>query len=203
MATRRCHSILALPCRSASVAALPRLWLVLAAACLIALPPAPAPAADIPEVTTFELGLDDEGVTLSYAVDFELTRSVEEALNKGVPLYFLAEAELYQSRWYWRDKRVAHATRLWRVVYQPLTTSYRVTFGGLVQNYSSPAEALAAMRRGVRWKIAEAGQIEAGRSHYVEFNLRLDTTLLPRPMQIGISGQPDWSLAVERRQRLN
>ena len=59
------------------------------------------------------------------------------------------------------------------------------------------------MRRGVRWKIAEAGQIESGRSHYVEFNLRLDTTLLPRPMQIGISGQPDWSLAVERRQRLN
>jgi hypothetical protein len=203
MATRRCHAILALPCRGGSVATLPRRWLALAAACLFALPPAPAPAADTPEVTTFELSLDDEGVTLSYSVDFELTRSVEEALNKGVPLYFLAEAEVYQSRWYWRDKRVAHATRLWRVVYQPLTSSYRVTFGGLVQNYSSPAEALAAMRRGVRWKIAEAGQIEAGGSHYVEFSLRLDTTLLPRPMQIGISGQPDWSLAVERRQRLN
>jgi hypothetical protein len=131
MATRRCHAILALPCRGGSVATLPRLWLALAAACLFALPPAPAPAADTPEVTTFELSLDDEGVTLSYSVDFELTRSVEEALNKGVPLYFLAEAEVYQSRWYWRDKRVAHATRLWRVVYQPLTSSYRVTFGRL------------------------------------------------------------------------
>jgi hypothetical protein len=162
-----------------------------------------ARATESPGMSGFELIQDDEGITLSYAVDFQLTRSVEDALNKGVPLYFLAEAEVYQSRWYWRDKRVSHATRLWRVVYQPLTSSYRVTFGGLTQNYNSPAEALAAMRRGVRWRIAEAGQIDAGKSHYVEFSLRLDTTLLPRPMQIGISGQPDWSLSVERTQRVN
>ena len=201
MATTRCHTAPAGQRRAA--AALARLCLAMAAACLLALATEPGHATDTPDVTTFELILDDEGITLSYGVNFELTRSVEDALNKGVPLYFLAEAEVYQSRWYWRDKRVAHATRLWRVVYQPLTSSYRVTFGGLVQSYNSPGEALAAMRRGVRWKIAEAGQIEVGKNHYVEFSLRLDTTLLPRPMQIGISGQPEWSLSVERRQRVN
>jgi Domain of unknown function (DUF4390) len=68
--------------------------------------------------------------------------------------------------------------------------------------YNTQAEALAAMRRTVRWKVAEVGQIEPGK-HYVEFSFRLDTSLLPRPMQIGISGQPDWSLLVERMQRFN
>ena len=174
-------------------------WLVAGAA---GLAPLPAQALDTPARTAFEVGQDDEGVSLSYSLNFELSRSVEDALNKGVPLYFLAEAEVYRERWYWRDRRVAHATRLWRIAFQPLTSSYRVTFGGLNTTYNSQAEALAAMRRTVRWKVAETGQIDGGK-HYVEFSFRLDTTLLPRPMQIGISGQPDWSLSVERTQRFN
>jgi hypothetical protein len=172
----------------------------LLAATLLAV--APARAAEAAEVTNFEVGLDEEGVSLSYSLNFELTRAVEDALNKGVPLFFLAEAEVYQSRWYWRDRRVGHATRLWRIAYQPLTSSYRVTFGGLNLNYNTPAEAFAAMRRTVRWKVAEAGQIDPGKSHYVEFSFRLDTTLLPRPMQIGISGQPEWALTLERSARV-
>ena len=177
------------------------LWML--AASLTALVPPPAAATDVPALTGFELTQDEEGVSLSYSLNFELSKSVEEALNKGVPLYFLAEAEVFRERWYWRDKRVAHATRLWRIAYQPLTSSYRVTFGGLNLSYNSQAEALAAMRRTVRWKVAETGQIDAGKGHYVEFSFRLDTTLLPRPLQIGISGQPDWALSVERAQRFN
>jgi hypothetical protein len=50
------------------------------------------------------------------------------------------------------------------------------------------------------WKIAEPSQIDDGR-HYIEFTYRLDTTLLPRPMQIGIGGQPEWTLLVEKFQR--
>jgi hypothetical protein len=163
----------------------------------------PLRAAEPPDLSSFEVTQDEEGVSVSYALNFELSRSVEDALNKGVPLYFLAEAEVFRERWYWRDKRVAHATRLWRIVYQPLTSSYRVTFGGLNLSFSSQADALVAMRRAVRWKVAETGQIEPGKGHYVEFSFRLDTTLLPRPMQIGISGQPDWSLSVVRTQRFN
>jgi Domain of unknown function (DUF4390) len=88
-------------------------------------------------------------------------------------------------------------------VFQPLTFTYRVTFGGLSQSYASRAEALAAISRNSRWKIAEPGQIEEGSTHYVEFSYRLDTTLLPRPMQIGIGGQPEWTLQVDKVQRFN
>jgi hypothetical protein len=161
----------------------------------------PAPAAEA-QLTTFEVSRDESGVYLSYAVDFDLARGVEDALAKAVPLFFVAEAEIFQDRWYWRDRRVADAVRIWRIVYQPLTSNYRVTFGGLSQNYATRAEALAAISRGTRWKIAEPGQVDEG-SHYIEFSWRLDTNLLPRPMQIGISGQPDWQLSVKRTQRLN
>ncbi len=156
-----------------------------------------------PELSGFEVMPSDEGVLLSYIVNFELPRSVDDALSKAVPLFFVAEAEVFRSRWYWRDQRIAHAVRVWKIVYQPLTSTYRVTFGGLSQNYVSRDEAFAAISRGSRWKVAEAGQIDEGSHHYLEFNYRLDTSLLPRPMQIGIGGQADWSLSVQRQQKIN
>jgi hypothetical protein len=155
------------------------------------------------EVGAFEAQRGEDGVLLNYALDFELPRGAEEALNKAVPLYFVAEADVFRERWYWRDKRVASALRVWRIVFQPLTFTYRVTFAGLSQNYATRSEAFAAMRRGVDWKIADAGQIENGGGHYVEFSFRLDTSLLPRPMQIGIGNSADWALSVERSQRVD
>ncbi len=156
-----------------------------------------------PEITSFELVRNEEGVLLNYAVNLELSRSVDDALSKAIPLFFVAEAEVFRSRFYWRDQRVAHAVRVWRIVYQPLTSTYRVTFLGLSQNYSSKEEALAAISRGAQWKLAEPAQIDDGSRHYVEFEYRLDTSLLPRPMQIGIGGQADWSMSVRRSQRIN
>ena len=163
---------------------------------------APAGAADA-ELREFEVVHNDDGVLLSYAVDLELSRAVEDALSKAVPLYFVAEAQVFRDRWYWRDRRVASTVRVWRIVYQPLTQTYRVTFGGLSQSHPSRAEALSAITRQARWKVADPGQIEEGSRHYVEFGFRLDTSLLPRPLQIGVAGQPDWTLAVARTQRFD
>ena len=156
-----------------------------------------------PELTSFDVASNDEGVLLSYGVNIDLSRSVDDALSKAVPLYFVAEAEVFRNRWYWRDQRVAHAVRVWKIVFQPLTSAYRVTFGGLSQNFSSREEALTSISRGARWKIAEPGQLSAGNSHYLEFSYRLDTSLLPRPMQIGLGGQSEWALSVQRTQRIN
>ncbi|MEP7058963.1 MAG: DUF4390 domain-containing protein [Caldimonas sp.] len=161
------------------------------------------PAARATELTALDVTRDEDGVYLSYAVDFELSRSVEDALTKSVPLFFVAEAQIYRERWYWRDRRVADAVRVWRIVYQPLTSSYRVTFGALTQSYATRAEVVAAISRAARWKIAEPGQIADGAHHYIEFGYRLDTSLLPRPMQIGVAGQADWQLGVTRTLRLN
>lgn len=156
-----------------------------------------------PELTTFDLSRDEEGLHLAYAVDFELSKPVEDALNKAVPLFFVAEAEVFRDRWYWRDRRIAHVVRTYRVVFQPLTSTYRVTYGGLSQNYPTRAEAISAISRSGRWLLADVTQLEDGGHHYVEFSYRLDTSLLPRPMQIGVSGQPEWALSVKRTQRFN
>ena len=183
----------------ASVRAL--LWLALAAFALSAW--ADAAHAEVPELTNFELQRSDEGVMLNFAVRFELPRGVEDALLKGVPIYFVAEAEVMRDRWYWFDRRVGKATRTWRLAYQPLTRKYRLTLGGLNQSFDSLDDALYAARRATAWKIAEPGQIDEASRHSVDFTYRLDTSLLPRPLQIGLSGQADWNLLVAKSARLN
>ena len=174
-------------------------WLLFLAALLCPL----AARADAPEFTEFDVSRSDDGLQLNFSVHFELPRGVEDALVKGVPLYFVAEAEVFRDRWYWRDKPIGKATRVWRVAYQPLVRKYRVTFGGLSQSFDALPDALATVRRVSGWKITEPGQIEDGSRHYIEMSYRLDTTLLPRPMQIGIGGQPEWTLLVEKVQRFN
>lgn len=163
-----------------------------------------AARASAAELTSFDVVRDEDGVYVNYNVDFELGKTVDDALVKAVPIFFVADAAIFRSRWYWRDRRVAHAVRVWKIVFQPLTTTYRVTtVGGLSQNYATREEALGAIARATRWKVAEPAQLEEGARHYIEFSFRLDVALLPRPMQIGVGGQPDWQLAVQRSQRIN
>jgi len=157
-----------------------------------------------PEIASFDLVSNEEGLLLSYNINMELSRSVDEALSKAVPLFFVAEADVFRSRFYWRDQRISQAVRRWRIVFQPLTGTYRVTFdGGLSQNYATRSDAFAAISRSARWKVAEPGQLEEGNRYYVEFSYRLDTTQLPRPMQIGIGGQADWAMSVQKTQKVN
>ncbi len=154
------------------------------------------------ELPTYVLTRNDEGLFINFTARFELSRGVEDALQKGVPLFFVAQADLYRERWYWSDRRVASVQRTWRLAYQPLTRKYRVTFGGLNQSYENLPDAIASLSRAVNWKLAEAAQIDSG-DFYVEFRYLLDTTQMPRPMQIGIGGLSDWALQVERSQRLD
>ncbi len=152
------------------------------------------------EFTTIELSRADGGLTLDYSGRLSLSRAVEDALQRGVPVYFSAQAIVLRSRWYWRDERVARITRSWRLSYQPLTASWRVSLGGLSQSYPTLAEALAPISRVSGWRLLEADKLEPGERYYVEFSFQLDNSQLPRPMQLDL-GQ-DWKLGFERTLKL-
>jgi hypothetical protein len=171
----------------------------------------PVRAQSSAEIASLRVEQAADGLYLSAAMRFELTAAVEEALLKGIPMTFVAEAQVLRDRWYWYDKPVAMATRNLRLTYQPLTRRWRLNVGfgagdmstgvNLSQNFDQLSDAMAAVRRISRWKIAEASEIDADARHNIEFRFRLDNSQLPRPMQIGISGNADWALAVQRTVR--
>ena len=180
-------------------------WRWLAAAWLLLAAVAPLRAAELLSLRTERL---DDGIYLSANVGFELPPVVEDALVKGLSLIFVAEAEIYRERWYWTDKKVASASRSLRLVYQPLTRRWRVSLAGegsgrvaLAQNHDTLAEALASVQRISRWEIAELANVDAS-NHSLTFRFRLDLSQLPRPFQMGIAGQREWQIGIERSQRL-
>jgi hypothetical protein len=158
-------------------------------------PPVRAEGVDIVQITTQRA---DDGLELSFSSRFELPRAAEDALLKGVPIYFVAEVTVFRSRWYWRDARAARASRTWRLAWQPLTRQYKVSTGGLNQSYAFLSEALSALRGVSGWRIAEPKEIEDDGHYYLEFSYRLDTSQLPRPMQIGLGSPQGWGLSAER-----
>ena len=153
------------------------------------------------EVLELKANRDDSAVSLDYQLRVTLPAPVEAAMLRGVPVYFIAQASLWRPRWYWRDERIARTTREWRLSYQPLTSSWRVSQGGLGQSFPTLGEALSAMTRSAGWRIADARGVEPDGKHYLDFVWRLDNAQLPRPMQIGlggIGGASEWSLSIER-----
>jgi len=170
------------------------LALLLACLCLWM---APALAQNV-ELPTVRTSRGDGTLDLEFAARLSLPRAVEDALHRGVPVYFVAEAQLLRSRWYWRDERVARVHRSWRVAYQPLTGTWRVGLGALNQTYPNLTEALAAASRSAGWKLADLSQIDPDKNYYVEFSYRLDNTQLPGPMQFSLGGQNDWVIGASR-----
>lgn len=165
------------------------------------------------DVAPLVLERADDGVHLSTQLTFELPSSVEEALHKGMAIYFVTEATTLRARWYWYDKQVARANRYFRLSYQPLSRRWRLqtstvplTNNGqgvvLGQVYDTLTEALTGVQRISRWRIAGPGALEPDSRHTVEFQFRLDLTQLPRPFQLGVVGQSDWNIQAERSVRL-
>ncbi|MDP9966566.1 hypothetical protein J2W37_004293 [Variovorax paradoxus] len=178
------------------------------------LPIAVAQGRVVPSVTQMRLEQADDGVYLTAAVQFELPSLVEEVLDKGIAIYFVAEAEVFQERWYWTDRKVAQVTRHMRLAYQPLTRRWRLNvspvpitgaagFGvSLNQNFDSLADAMDAVKRVGRLRLGDAAEVGDEPLHQVVFRFRLDTSQLPRPFQIGVVGQADWNIVAERSAKL-
>jgi hypothetical protein len=190
-------------------------WRRLTAALLLALFAVWPARAYEPETLQLALQRSTDALYLSARLRLVPGAGVEDALLKGVPLYFVWHADVYRQRWYWTDRRVTSAVRTLRLAYQPLTRRWRVSLsndaGGstgaglqyaLHQNFDSLAEALAGVGRVSRWRIADAARLDPDEKHRVEWGFRLDLALLPRPFQIGMVNQPEWVMQVTRVMRV-
>ncbi|MBB3182266.1 DUF4390 domain-containing protein [Variovorax sp. Sphag1AA] len=190
--------------------------LVLVCWCLAWFPGAAKADTHGASVTQMRLEQADDGIYLTAQVQFELPTLVEEVLEKGIAIYFVAEAEVYRERWYWTDLKVAQAVRHMRLAYQPLSRRWRLNvspvpitnagFGvSLNQNFETLADALDGVRRVGRMRLGDLSDIGDAADHPVTFRFRLDTSQLPRPFQFqigGLGGQPDWNISIEKSARL-
>ena len=170
--------------------------------------------ADTPvELQALKLERQDSALYMSGTWQFEMPAALEDALLKGITLYFVSEVNISQERWYVYNQRVAHAERHVRLFYQPLTRRWRVNISpqpfnvsglgmSLGQSYDTAEEAMGAVRRILQWRIADASDYNPDAKQSININFKLDLKQLPRPLQIGAAGQSDWNINFSKTQRL-
>ena len=157
-------------------------------------------AAEI-EIANPQITASEDGFVVSADFSFELNERLEEAVTKGVVLYFVTEFEMTRPRWYWLDERVVSRNQTHRLSFHALTRQYRLSTGGLHQSFDTLSEALRVLSRLRNWVVidgrAEKPGVQAGDTYMAALRMRLDINQLPRPFQISALGNKDWSLASE------
>ncbi|MCY0857037.1 DUF4390 domain-containing protein [Cupriavidus sp. D39] len=164
---------------------------------LIALPG--AARADGIEVNEARIEYQDGGFDLAASFDFDLPPPLEDALNKGISLYFVVDFQLTRPRWYWFDEKPVNASRSVRLSYHPLTRQYRVSTGGLQLPFMRLKGALQFIQRVRGWRVFERNMVKPGETYQAEARMRLDLTQLPKPFQINAVNTREWNLASEWR----
>lgn len=155
----------------------------------------------------------EDHLVLSANVPVELPPSVEGALQKGVPIYFLLEAELTRDRWYWFDKRIVSTARHIRLMYQPITRKWKINIGTenmraadagmtLSQSFDNFEDAVNTIARIRAWPVVATAELDPEARYVLTFRFQLDTAALPKPLQIGLIGQSDWNVDFSKSIRL-
>jgi hypothetical protein len=141
-----------------------------------------------------------DALLLNATFEFEMPQALEEAVQKGIALYFNIEFELFRKRWYWFDRKVASSTLTYRLSYSPLTRQYRLARGGLSQSFESLDEALALLKSVRNWKVVDKGLLSPREDYEAQVRMRLDVNQLPKPFQVNAITSREWTLASDWRE---
>jgi len=168
-----------------------RLSAWLAAALLLA---AAAARAGSIEPQRAALTSTEDGFALSAEFAVDLGPRLEEAVARGLPLYFTVEFDLTRARWYWSNEHVADRRLEYRLAYNALTRQYRLSLGGLHQSFDTLSEALRAVSRIVALRVADKGALKPGEAYSAALRLSLDRSQLPKPLQVDALANREWQV---------
>jgi len=159
-------------------------------------------------VTKVESHLGEEGYEILADFKITLPPTVADALKRGVALNFVSELTVTRSRWYWFDSAVVQNEQQTKLSFNALTQQYRISRGTLFQGFTDLESALRVL--GHQSSSPVSTDVLGGGSGYVArllkseakftgfAQMRLDTSQLPKPLQVNALTNSDWSLESER-----
>jgi Domain of unknown function (DUF4390) len=154
-----------------------------------------AHAAEGIAVKSATLELADDGWQVGAEFDIQFSPRLEEAVNRGVPLYFVVEFELSRPRWYWFDEKPVQFSQTYKISYTPLLRQYRLSVGNQYQNFTRFEEVTRVLSRLRGLQIADRSAFSKDATYQAGIRMRLDTAQLPKPFQLNAIASRDWTLA--------
>lgn len=155
--------------------------------------------ADGIQVKSAELNLVEEVYQLNAEFEISFSKSLEDAINKGVPLNFIVEFELTRPRPYWWDEEIARVQQDSRLSYHALTRQYQLSINSRHKSFNSLAEATSELNKVREWQVVDRSLLKKRYIYVAAVRMKLDASQLPKPLQLGALGSKEWSLVSEWR----
>lgn len=147
------------------------------------------------EIRNPQLVVEDDAYILAADFSIDFNTRLEEAVTKGVVLYFLTEFELTRPRWYWLDEKVVSRSQTFRLSYHALTRQYRLSTGALHQSFETLGETLRMLSRLRNWNVLERNAVKPDQTYLAGLRVRLDLSQMPKTFQVTAIANRDWNLA--------
>ena len=166
-------------------------------------------ATDIKQAQT---SLRDEQYLVSADMEYQLTDKAKEALENGVPLYWVLHIKVLQQRAMLWDKTVADIAIHYRLQYHALLNMYRVVItqptdhteqhenqhkrdNGNSYNFSTLSAALDRMATVHDLPLINKSDIQADQNYRIEIKAQFDRDALPLPLRPIAYTNPQWYLS--------
>ena len=153
------------------------------------------------EIKSFSLDAVDEGYQTSLDAEIVLNSTLEQALEKGIVLYFVTKFAIIDSRWFWLDEEVARSKLRIGLSYHALTRQYRIS-GRIItsQSFDTLQDALHALGKQHNIPLEVRPSLKQDAEYTATLQIWLDISRLAKPFQLEWFSSKDWNLSSEKQE---
>lgn len=150
-------------------------------------------------IESFQIRGSGENFHIDVEADITLSKTMKQALKKGVELYFVTRLLIVKPRWYWLDEEVSRSKARVELSYQALTRQYRLVHGEQSQNFPTLKAALQALGHQPSLQIKENKSLLPNTTYTAILQMWLDISRLSKPFQLEWLDTEDWNLSSEKK----
>ncbi|MBA3755151.1 MAG: DUF4390 domain-containing protein [Nitrosomonas sp.] len=164
---------------------------------MLSLPAAVAQAESI-RIKSVNLAAVEQGYEISVDSEIILNATLEQALEKGIVLYFVTKFSLVDSRWYWLNDEVVRGKSRIGLRYYALTRQYHLSHPPFSQSFNTLKEALQALGQLRDYPLTVKSDLKQDVEYIASLRVWLDLTRMPKPFQVEALGSSQWNLSSDK-----
>ena len=165
---------------------------------MLSLPAAVAQAESI-RIKSVNLAAVEQDYEISVDSEIILNTTLEQALEKGIVLYFVTKFSLVDSRWYWLNDEVARGKSRIGLRYYALTRQYHLSHPPpFSQSFNTLKEALQALGQLRDYPLIIKSELKEDVEYIASLRVWLDLTRMPKPFQVEALGSNQWNLSSDK-----
>jgi hypothetical protein len=164
---------------------------------ILLLPVTIAQAEDI-RIKSVNVAAVEQNYVISVDAEIALNATLEQALEKGIVLYFVTKLSLVDSRWFWLNDEVARGKLRVGLRYYALTRQYHLNYPSFSQSFNTLKEALQVLGQLREYPLTVKSELKQDVDYIASLRIWLDLTRMPKPFQVEALGSSQWNLSSDR-----